>query len=79
MLKGADDVDIPINNGFRRGITFNNFSRGCAPEDINQSSFLEPVEGCLRIAKPEELEYANSYDPNILNQDALYEWLYVSA
>ncbi|EGR3456723.1 hypothetical protein DMK83_25635, partial [Vibrio parahaemolyticus] len=58
------------------GISLVHNSDYCTPEDINQSSFLKPVEGCLRIAKPEEVEYANSYDPNILNQDILYEWLY---
>lgn len=58
------------------GISLVHNSDYCTPEDINQSSFLEPVEGCLRIASSEEVEYANSYDPNILNQDILYEWLY---
>ncbi|OEF75653.1 hypothetical protein A148_16620 [Vibrio splendidus 1F-157] len=47
----------------------------CSPEEINQSSALKEVTDCVRAASDKEVEFFNSPDPILENQERTFKWL----
>lgn len=47
----------------------------CTPKALSHSSLLEEVEGAVRKASDEEIEFSKTPDPTLENQKATYDWL----
>lgn len=48
----------------------------CSPSDLERSNELSIVEGAVRLANPQELQFAKTPSPIKKNQDVTYNWLY---